>query len=342
MALKIKSDETKKKNLRQFFTSGLAFSRLTLAYFYSILALLVACCIALNWGATSADWDVIRDLRFPRVLLALGIGMGLAVSGAVLQVLFNNPLCEPYVLGISSGSALGLVIGLSLGVSWNFGGLMGTSFLGALGFAGILYWVVHRRESSPSYPGNSFLLLIGVTLGFVGNSLLALLIAIHDPNQLHSPLVWFFGDLSRARPLGACLSLGIILGISLLIHTQSKQLDAFLLGEDEARSIGVDVSRLQKVLIGLTSVLVGVCVSGGGVIGFVGLLVPHGVRKWVGATHRNLLPLSSLWGATLLVFADFISRWLFRPYELPVGVVTALVGSPFLIWTLIQRERAAK
>ncbi len=301
----------------------------------------MACWLALRFGATQADWEVVRELRLPRVILAMGVGMGLAVAGAVLQVLFSNPLCEPYILGISSGSALGVVIGLSLGVSWNWGGLVGTSFLGALSFAVVLSGVTHRGSRSGSGKTHSALLLVGVTLGFFGNSLLALWMAIVEPNQLQSAMAWFFGDLSRARLSGAVFSMVAISAVSLLIFTQSGQLDAFLLGDEEASAIGVDVGRLQKILIALTSILVGLCVSGAGVIGFVGLLVPHGVRRWVGAGHRDLLPLCALWGATVLVFADFASRWFAQPYELPVGVVTALVGSPVLIWTLLRRSQEA-
>jgi iron complex transport system permease protein len=323
-----------------FHIRGVA--RLNRSYAISVFTLLLVGCVGLQFGATSAEWDLIRALRLARVLLAAGIGMGLAVAGAVLQVLFNNPLCEPYILGISSGSALGLVVGLSLGVNWSFGGLMGTSFFGALIFAGVLYWVAYRRALFGEAQGQSGFLLVGVTLGFMGNGLLALWVAMTDPNQLQSPLVWFFGDLSRARLVGAVLSLGVVGVVFSLILAQAKSLDAFLLGEDEAISIGVDVPRLQRLMIGLTSVLVGVCVSGGGVIGFIGLLVPHGVRRWVGAGHRHLLPHCALWGATALVFADFISRWVFRPYELPVGVVTALAGSPVLIWILLQRGRELK
>ncbi len=317
-----------KKTNRRFF-----------AYFWSILILVLVILIALRWGASVAAWEVVLDLRVPRVLLALGVGMGLAVGGAVLQVLFSNPLCEPYILGISSGSAVGVVIGLSSGLSWNFGGLVGTSFLGALAFAGVLYWASHRIHRSGLGKGRSVLLLIGVMLGFLGNSLLALWLALGDPTEIQNASTWFFGDLSRARLSGAIIVVTLVVVICAAICSWSSQLDALLLGEEEASAIGVDVQLMQKTLIGLTSILVGLCVSGGGVIGFVGLLVPHGVRRWVGASHRDLLPLCALWGAIALVFADWVSRWLWRPYELPVGVVTALVGAPCLIGILLRDVR---
>ncbi len=314
------------------------FPKIFWDYLISFALLVLAMGLALYLGATDADWEMVRDLRLPRVILAAGIGMGLAVSGGVLQVLFNNPLCEPYILGISSGSALGVVIGMSLGIHLNLGGLVGTSFLGALSFAIILFWISQRTFHLGSRQGQTTLLLVGVVLGFLGNGLLALWIALAEPSQLQSATVWFFGDLSRARLSGALLTfVGVGCGIA-LIFTQARDLDAYLLGESEAQSMGVDGARLQKIMIGLTSVLVGLCVSGGGVIGFVGLLVPHAVRFWVGTPHRNSLPLTAIWGAITLVIADLLSRWIARPYELPVGVITALIGSPVLIAVLIRRK----
>lgn len=314
-------------------------ARLIYGISWSVLAIVIW--IALCFGSVDADWYLIEDLRLPRVVLAGAIGIGLSVAGAVMQVLFSNPLCEPYVLGISSGSALGVVMGNVLGITLNFGGLAGCAFLGALTFAGLIFWVSHFRMRAELRQSHTFLLLVGVALGFLGNSLLALWIAVAEPGQLQSATAWFFGDLSHARFSGALISLVAVIVISLIVFSQSRQMDALLLGEDEAISIGVDRERLQKMMIGLTSVLVGICVAGGGVIGFIGLLVPHGVRLWVGATHRRLLPLCGIWGAITLIFADFLSRWLARPYELPVGVVTALIGSPVLIWTLLKRAQGA-
>jgi iron complex transport system permease protein len=305
-------------------------------YLFSILSLGLVWVLALAFGSTSGSWSILIDLRLPRVVLATVIGMGLAVSGVVLQVLFSNPLCEPYTLGISSGSAVGAVIGSSLGLSWNMGGLAGAAFLGALSFSGVLFAVSNHWGERPAV-----LLLTGVMLGFLGNSFVALWIVLFDSNGIQNTLVWLFGDLSRARMSGAVFTGVVALPLMFGVFTQARKLDAFLLGEEGASALGVDIQAVRKTLIALTSVLVSLCVSAGGVIGFIGLLVPHLVRRGVGSIHYHLIPISALWGASLLVLADLLSRALARPYELPVGVVTALGGAPVFLWVMLRRSRSS-
>jgi iron complex transport system permease protein len=293
--------------------------------------------LALKLGAVSdADVEVIAQLRLPRAVLASALGMGLAVAGATLQALFANPLCEPYTLGISSGSALGAVLGASLGLQWNFGGLAGSSFLGALVFAGVLYLISSRPGS-----GNLTLLLAGVMLGFLGSSLVALWMALADANGIQGAMLWLMGDLSRARLRGAVFSLAGSALLIAAIWTRWRELDALLMGEEGAASLGVPVASSRRRLIVLSSLLIGLCVSGGGMIGFVGLVVPHFVRRLVGSLHLSLLPLSAIWGAAALTAADALARVLARPYELPVGVVTALVGAPLFLWIMLQRREGA-
>jgi iron complex transport system permease protein len=294
----------------------------------------MASMVALKLGAVpDAGIELVTQLRLPRVLLASAVGMGLAVSGAALQALFANPLCEPYTLGISSGSALGAVLGASLGLQWNFAGLAGSAFAGALVFALVLYLISLRPGT-----GNLTLLLAGVMLGFLGSSLVALWMALADANGLQGAMFWLMGDLSRARLNGAVVSGGLSLALTFAIWSRWHDLDGLLLGEEGAAALGVPVAAARKRLIVLTSLLIGLCVSGGGMIGFVGLIVPHFLRRFAGSLHRVLLPLCAIWGAGALTLADGFARVVARPYELPAGVVTALVGAPLFIWIMMWRK----
>jgi ABC-type Fe3+-siderophore transport system permease subunit len=302
-------------------------------YVVALAALALACVLALQMGAVDdLDPAAVAQLRLPRALLALAVGAGLAVAGAALQALFANPLCEPYTLGISSGAALGAVLGASMGWSLAFSGLAGAAFGGALAFAGALYLIASRRGTS-----NVTVLLVGVMLGFLGSSLVTVWVALSDPNGLGGAMLWLWGDLSRARLEGAILSLVSVVGLTLLVWRRWRELDALLMGEEGALSLGVDVTRTRRRLILLSSLLIGVTVSAAGMIGFVGLLVPNFARRLAGSLHLSLIPLCAIWGATALVAADTAARVIARPYELPVGVVTALIGAPVFLWVMLRR-----
>jgi len=302
-----------------------------------LLAWLLAVAAGLYLGAVAdADWALIRELRLPRVLLAGAIGMGLAISGAALQSIFSNPLCEPYTLGISSGAALGAVLGSTFELDWNYAGLAGPAFGGALVFTFILLGVASRTGV-----GTLGLLLTGVMLSFLGSSLVALWMAFADSNGIQGALVWLMGNLSRARLNGALITLICTVLLSAGIWSRWRELDALLLGEEGAAALGVSVAHARKRLMFLSSLLVGICVSGGGMIGFVGLMVPHFLRGRVGSLHLALLPLCGIWGAASLTAADTVARVAARPYELPVGVVTALIGAPLFVFILLKGLRPA-
>jgi ABC-type Fe3+-siderophore transport system permease subunit len=304
-------------------------------YFFGVLAWIVSFFIGLNLGAVEdASFELIADVRLPRTLLASSVGMGLSVAGAALQALFSNPLCEPYTLGISSGAALGAVIGVSLGVQWMLAGVTGTAFIGAALFAGILYVISLRRNCE-----NLTLLLTGVMLGFLGNSLVAIWVALSETNGIQSAINWLFGDLSQARLKGSIFSSFGVLVASILLWFHWGDLDGLLMGEEGARSLGVDVARVRRRIITFSSLLIAICVSAGGMIGFVGLVIPHFARRWAGSLHQKLLPLCAIWGAVALCTADWVSRIVIRPYELPVGIVTSLIGAPVFVWILLQKSR---
>lgn len=304
-------------------------------YFYTLLACAIAFILNLKTGTISdADLQLLLALRLPRALLASAVGMGLAVAGTALQALFTNPLCEPYTLGISSGSALGAVMGLTWGIEGIFVGLAGPAFLGASVFSSILFFIAHRTRQ-----GNSTLLLSGVMLGFLGSSLVAVWMALSDPNGIQGILYWLLGDLSRARLQGSFLTFITTLILSFFIWRHSRAMDALLMGEEGALSLGISVIGIRQRIIVLTSLLVAVCVSSSGMIGFVGLVIPHLARKLVGSLHLRLLPLAAVLGATTLTLADCLSRIIARPYELPVGVITALLGAPVFLWILLRERR---
>jgi len=289
------------------------------------------------FGSTnSREWAVLWDLRLPRVILSAAVGAGLAVSGAVLQAVFSNPLCEPYTLGISSGAALGAVIGSTFGLDLSFAGLTGAGFVGAAVFSMMLLGVSMRRNV-----GIFGLLLTGVMLGFIGSSLVALWMALSDPSGVQGAILWLMGDLTRARPIGAWVSLVISVVLIMSIWSRSADLDALLTGEESALSLGVSVRTLRRAVVFITSLLIGVCVSGAGMIGFVGLVVPHLVRRTSGSLHGRLIPMVAVWGAISVMGADLVARVVLRPYELPVGVVTALIGAPAFLWIMLRTRGGA-
>jgi ABC-type Fe3+-siderophore transport system permease subunit len=303
-------------------------------YTFWILFLVAAAMASLRFGAASdLDWAWIVELRLPRLVLACTVGAALSLSGAVLQATFKNPLCEPYTLGVSSGASLGAVIGASLG--WvTFKGVSPLAFLGAALFSGILILAARSRALS-----SSSLLLVGVMLGFFGSSCVAVWMALADPAGIQSALSWLLGDLSRAQLPGAVFAGIVTLFCGVLIFRDHRAYDAFLLGEETAVSIGIDLSKLRFRAILFTSILVALSVSLAGMIGFVGLIVPQWVRRTGSSLHARVLPLSALAGGGVVVFADLIARTLFVPHELPVGVVTALVGAPFFVFTILRSKR---
>lgn len=311
-------------------------------FWWGFFAWVVACVLGVLFGSVSElEWAYVFQLRVPRVLLATAIGLGLAVSGAVLQALFSNPLCEPYTLGVASGAALGAVLGASLGLEFDWVGLAGPALVGALTFMLILQWF-SSRVYRPGVSGMYVVLLCGVMLWALGSSLVSLWLAVSDITGIQGALFWLLGDLSRARLEGALFACAGVLILSLFVWRGSQNLDVLLLGEENAAIRGVDVVAVRKKFIFLSSLIVGLCVSSAGMIGFIGLIVPHFARLFVGSLHGRLIPVCMVWGATALVVSDTLSRVAVRPYEIPVGVVTAIIGAPLFVFALFQTARGSK
>ncbi len=310
-------------------------------FLWAWLALAAAFGAALALGATSGwDSEIITSLRLPRALMGVAVGAGLAVAGAALQAIFTNPLCEPYTLGISSGAALGAVVGAVLGLAgpaWSTAGLALPALLGAMVFAAALNTVAARSSRGRVGVSGAGLLLAGVMLQFLGASLVALWMGLTDAQGVQAAVTWLLGDLSRARLEGAVFTLAGVLALGFVIWARSRELDALLLGEEDAVSIGVDVARARRRLMFVTSFLVALCVSAAGMVGFIGLVVPHFARRVAGPLHRRLLPMCALGGATALLLSDLLARKLAAPYELPAGVVTGLLGAPLFLWIIVRK-----
>ena len=275
---------------------------------------------------------IVRDLRLPRALLAFFVGGSLAVTGAALQALVRNPLADPYLLGLSGGAGLGAVAAIVFGV----GGVWAVP-LAALGGALVAIALVYRLALvAGAVLDARVLLLSGVVVGAFAASLMGAIIAISPAPEVRNALLWLLGGFDAAswRAVGVfALYAAVPLA---LIYRQNRPLDLLALGEEPASYLGADVERLKRVLYVAASLLTAAAVSVSGIIGFVGLVIPHAVRLLWGHLHRSLLPAAFLLGGVLLVIADAIARTAFAPLSLPVGVVTALIGVPVFV-LLVRR-----
>ncbi|MFE2878181.1 FecCD family ABC transporter permease [Streptomyces roseus] len=297
-------------------------------------------------GRTGAFASIVWDVRMPRVLLGAVVGAGLAVAGTVLQALVRNQLADPFLLGASSGASLGavLVIVLGAGAAGSAGALGGIGALGvpAAAFAGsmgalVAVYALARRGGTMT---TGRLILAGVAVQYVLSALtsLVLVLAAH-PDQMRSVLFWTLGGLGGARWDELALPATALLVGTALLTALARPLDLLLAGEEGARTLGLDTGRFRTAVFVLTSLVIGVLVAYSGAIGFVGLMVPHAARMAVGAGHRALLPVAALGGAVFLTLADLLARTAAAPEEIPVGVVTALVGGPFFLWMLRRSTR---
>ena len=300
---------------------------LTAALALSALVSLMAGAVWINpFDNSSLLHSIILQIRLPRVILSGLVGAMLALSGAILQAVLKNDLSDPYILGISSGGGLGAAIAIIFLLPMAMVSLSAFIF----SFAAVITVFFIAKTAGKTNP--SSLILAGVAVSSFTGAVLGLLITSSD--RLQSIYFWMLGSFSGANweqiyISCACLFLGLIVAMS-----YSRQMNAFLLGEDEALSLGVDTSIARAVLLSIASLLAGVSVSFCGIIGFAGLMVPHMIRAVSGPNYFSLIPLSALAGALLLVMADTASRVLFIPSEIPVGIITALVGAPFFIYLL--------
>ncbi|MGH3875463.1 MAG: FecCD family ABC transporter permease [Actinophytocola sp.] len=280
--------------------------------------------------------QIIWNFRLPRVLLAALCGAGLAVAGVVLQAMVNNPLADPFILGVSAGGSVGAVAVMALGAGALGGlGVSGAAFLGAM-LAVVLVFVLGQQRGRLN-PVR--LVLAGVAVSYVFTSITSFLQLQTEPNNMRQIMFWLLGSVSGAHWEQLRVAGVVVVAATLLLTCHGRQLNALVTGDESATALGVDVRRLRLVLIVLTSLVAGVLVAIAGGIGFVGLMVPHLVRLAFGADHRRLLPLAALVGAVYLVAVDLLSRTVDPPNELPLNILTAVFGAPFFIW-LLRRDRS--
>ncbi len=280
---------------------------------------------------------IVWQVRLPRILLAFLVGGSLAGVGVALQALLRNPLAEPFVLGISSGAAFGATLAMLLGVGNTF---LGVSTLPLWAFAGglLAIMVVYRISVAYRMLSVHTLLLAGVILNALFSALIMFAISIADPTQAFKMMLWLMGTLTVPE-FWTLLTLLVYLACGFLIlFWLARPLNILTLGDESARSLGVEVDRIKKLVFVTSALVTGAVVSIAGLIGFVGMVVPHAVRMIVGADHRLLLPVAALAGGAFLTVADTVARTALAPTELPVGVVTALIGGPFFIYLLVRRR----
>jgi iron complex transport system permease protein len=304
------------------------------------LLCLLAVALGLCVGASGWRWDVVQGLlagdevvatlRAPRVLLGGLVGGSLALAGVSMQAVLRNELADPYILGMAGGASAGAVISLALWPALPPGP---AAAVGA-GLAAVAVRSIARGPYDPSR-----LLLAGVAVGAVLASLTGLVLVLAPGERLmRSATYWLFGGLGLPAPR-ALLAPAVALGIGVIILIQrAERLDRFVLGDDVAASLGTDPRRLRGLVLTVAVVLTALSVAASGLVGFVGLIAPHAARRLVGAGHRAVLPVAALLGATLVILADTAARTSFAPREVPLGLVTALVGGPFFLWMLNRRR----
>ncbi|MDI3535191.1 MAG: cobalamin transport system permease protein [Thermosediminibacterales bacterium] len=307
-----------------------------LKIFFSRIPLLSSI-IVHDWP--QADETIIWLIRLPRVVLAALVGASLAVAGAVFQGLFRNPMADPYIIGVSSGASLGAAVAIVFSVDIN---ILGLSAVPLLAFIGALLTliVVYRLSKVGGNVAVLTLLLAGIAVSSLLSAAVSLLMFLGG-EKLHQLIFWLMGGFSGRQWNYVKMGIPYFFLGSAAVFFYARDLNAMLLGEEPAQHLGIDVENVKKILLVGASLLTAAAVSCGGVIGFIGLIIPHIVRIMIGPDHRILLPAVAFIGAISLVAADAIARTVLAPMEIPVGIITTLCGGPFFIYLLRQRKNKA-
>ncbi len=286
-------------------------------------------------GGRGINDVVLGDIRLPRLIVAALVGAGLAVTGTALQAIFRNPLADPAVIGVSSGGALGAVVAMGWSVTSRLPWVTPlAAFVSGIAAVELTYRLATRNRQTSVYS----LLLAGVAINAFCSALISLILTLSPLQTMQQMLFWLMGGLDGSTWLHGWVIGAVVMLCSLLIGAYRKELDLLSIGEEQAHGVGVHLQRSKRAVLLLSALLVGVCVSYTGVIGFVGLMVPHVLRMLIGPSHRKLLPASALGGATLLLCADLVARMAFLPIELNVGIVTSALGAPFFLYLLNRQQ----
>ena len=275
---------------------------------------------------------ILLKIRLPRIALAGVVGFSLSLGGVVFQALLRNPLADPFILGVSSGAAFGAILGIFLGFTFTLG-IPSMSFAGALLTVYLVLAIGSRRMGMES----SSILLTGVIINAFFTAIIMFFISTSGDSRLHAMLYWLYGDLSQSRLGPLALLTPVVALASAVLFGYSRDLNLLTAGEENAFQMGVDVEKTKRICLLTVSLMIGLTVSLSGLIGFVGLILPHLARMAFGSDHRILVPAASLGGAIFLIAADTLARTIISPSELPVGVITAFMGAPFFIFLLKTR-----
>ena len=284
----------------------------------------------LTGSMDASEETIIYAIRLPRALMAMIIGAALSSAGVVFQALLRNPLADPYVLGVSGGSATGAIIGILIGAGSIPFGITGLAFLGGLITIFLVLGIAEKRREIQSHT----LLLAGVIINAFFSAVILFLVSTSSNSELRNIMFWLMGDLGAAESSLLLIAGVVLLGGLFFVYLHARDMNLLTLGEESAMQLGVNVARVKTSLLIVASLLTALAVSLSGVIGFVGLVIPHSMRLMLGSDHRLLLPSSLLFGAAFLLAADTMARTILAPSELPVGVITALLGAPFFVYLL--------
>lgn len=281
--------------------------------------------------------DVVWVIRFPRVVLAIAIGMSLSISGVVIQAIVKNPLADPYILGISSGASLGATFAIMLG----FGAVLGGNFVGVMAFIGALLvsFGVLLLANIKGSATSSKLILAGMALSAVCSSFSNFIIYIaNDKTGMQSVTYWLLGSLAGAKWETDIIILPIVIIACLFFWSRYRVLNLMLLGDDVSITLGTDLHKPRHIYLIITSIMIGLSVYCAGVIGFVGLIIPHAVRMIFGTDHKKLIPISALVGSIFMIFADALSRIIIPNSEIPIGILISMVGAPVFIYLMVKKS----
>lgn len=315
----------------------LGSAKISVSEVYKVLGYKILGIKSFSEYATGPIHDVVWIIRFPRVVLAIAIGMALSISGIVMQAIVKNPLADPYILGISSGASLGATFAIMLG----FGAVLGGNFVGVMAFIGALLvsFGVLLLANIKGSATSSKLILAGMALSAVCSSFSNFIIYIaNDKTGMQSVTYWLLGSLAGAKWETNIVILPVVIIACIFFRSRYRVLNLMLLGDDVSITLGTDLHKPRHIYLIITSIMIGLSVYCAGVIGFVGLIIPHAVRMLFGTDHKKLIPISALVGAIFMICADALSRIVIPNSEMPIGILISMIGAPVFIYLMVKRS----
>ena len=315
----------------------LGSAKISVSEVYKVLGYKILGIKSFSEYATGPIHDVVWIIRFPRVVLAIAIGMALSISGVVMQAIVKNPLADPYILGISSGASLGATFAIMLG----FGAVLGGNFVGVMAFIGALLvsFGVLLLANIKGSATSSKLILAGMALSAVCSSFSNFIIYIaNDKTGMQSVTYWLLGSLAGAKWETNIVILPVVIIACIFFWSRYRVLNLMLLGDDVSITLGTDLHKPRHIYLIITSIMIGLSVYCAGVIGYVGLIIPHAVRMLFGTDHKKLIPISALVGAIFMICADALSRIVIPNSEMPIGILISMIGAPVFIYLMVKRS----